>query len=121
MFAGVPLKDLDLERQLFLPRQRCDRFKSSLRRDALFLQSHGLMDYSLLLGINNKNQMDSIKWEHNSLFNVGESIGLSTPSSVTDEVLRLGIIDYLVPWGLTKKLESAVKGLTQEKVRFTIF
>ena len=110
----MPLKDNDLDRCLYLDAATHDRFWNAIRRDALFLNAHGTMDYSLLVGLNGA---ETSMASTNQLFEAGgESIGLLTRSPATSEFYRVGIIDYLVAWGISKKLEQTIKGITYEKV-----
>ncbi len=65
------------------------------------------MDYSLLIGIDEAGRYKSTSPDnfcHRILSKDGQ------------EIYRLGIIDYLGTWDIVKKLESMLKGFTNEKV-----
>jgi 1-phosphatidylinositol-4-phosphate 5-kinase len=50
----VTFKDGDLIHKVYLDEDRRDTLLSTLRRDAEFLREHGIMDYSLLLGVRHR-------------------------------------------------------------------
>jgi hypothetical protein len=111
---GVVLKDLNLDSYLMLSKgQLVDSVWSSFEQDAAFLNSFNVIDYSLLLGIddvakggvpetNLKNIPNYQGWEYEE---DGEE------SSPAYRGLRFGIIDFLVNWGGIKKAERIKKNI----------
>eukprot|EP01130_Rhizamoeba_saxonica_P004072 TRINITY_DN1675_c0_g1_i1.p1 TRINITY_DN1675_c0_g1~~TRINITY_DN1675_c0_g1_i1.p1 ORF type:complete len:646 (-),score=133.82 TRINITY_DN1675_c0_g1_i1:228-2165(-) len=98
---GVPLKDAEFNERggLFLDLVKKQKIMASIARDSKFLEMHGLIDYSLLIGIHKSNwPVDPTKSNTHVSFDGGE-------------VYVLGIIDYLVKWtgSVSKKLENLAK------------
>jgi len=110
---GVPLKDLDLTRALAVSPASHERLWTAIRRDSLFLSRQGTMDYSLLIGID-----PTMTLPHLAAQEPGET-AFWTRSRNGLEVYRFGIIDYLVSWDLTKKLEQTFKSFTAEKEKLS--
>ena len=79
------------------------RLLEQLRKDVEFLSSHGLVDYSLLLGISD-----------NSAVSISDEpcTGLSVlPSADCSRVFTLGVIDILTTFDLTKRAERVFKSI----------
>ena len=72
-----------------------------LKADVAFLQSHSLIDYSLLVGIHFKDKTSDLDFEGTNPINSkqGES-----------EVYYIEIIDYLIKYNSRKKLEKTLRG-----------
>lgn len=97
------LRDLNFQNNcIFLEAQRCQQLLGAIREDAYFLESVGLMDYSLLLGISSAEEA-----EHNPraatcrkacTANLERGwLGVSgAPCSET--LFQLGIVDFLQRW-----------------------
>ena len=71
--------DNDLTRKVVLEAQLAEKVKRQLTRDSLFLESQGLMDYSLLLGVHSRRCLIT----HDSLVMGSRSLNRS-PASVND-------------------------------------
>jgi hypothetical protein len=123
------LKDLDLQRKLHLPRVVAESLHAQLVSDAEFLNSMGIMDYSLLIGIHKcrlqesswpqggamasvihegDDDEESLKSKSSSGSNL-EPLGTMTPAS--EEVYFVGIIDILQEWNWEKQMEKVGKML----------
>ncbi len=87
-----------------------DYFFEQVGKDSEFLESHNIMDYSLLVGIS-RDQRGTIPnqtpLKSKSLFRLVEG---GTPSR-TGEVYYFGIIDILQQYNLRKKLEHSLKSM----------
>jgi hypothetical protein len=97
---GAPMKDLDFDRIVELHPALHQRLLSTLARDSKFLETQGVMDYSLLLGITHQAPLVSR--------DVQTSDG-GWPAASGQEVYYMGIIDYLVKFTAFKLLESTFK------------
>jgi len=83
------------------------KIKNQLLKDSSFLAAHNLMDYSLLLAINNKPlECDDSLSEIRSKF-VGPP-----PSAPVDVCIKFGIIDIWQDYNFSKFLESFYKSKT---------
>ena len=51
---NVTMKDMDLNYKLPMPRSKAVRLVQQLQADTLWLRSHGIMDYSLYLGVHKR-------------------------------------------------------------------
>ena len=112
------LKELDFEKyenKLSLREDLKENFLNVVQKDADFLQSLGLLDYSLMLYVidktlcthQEKNGNNSGERENSS-----NKYKLSCFESMKDDVYyRVGIIDYLTEYGIKKKLEVFFKKL----------
>lgn len=59
-------KDLDLDATFRLPAPTRDRLMRQMQSDAAFLESVGVMDYSLLLGVHCRAQAETSATPHNT-------------------------------------------------------
>eukprot|EP01127_Copromyxa_protea_P007906 TRINITY_DN1798_c0_g1_i1.p1 TRINITY_DN1798_c0_g1~~TRINITY_DN1798_c0_g1_i1.p1 ORF type:complete len:1382 (+),score=233.54 TRINITY_DN1798_c0_g1_i1:131-4147(+) len=111
---GVPLKDLDFKRQVTLNRIDKDQIWRVLLRDTNFLSRYNSMDYSLLFASHTREPRTI-----NDFTPASPAPGLAMrrgfPSTDNSEIIYLGIIDYLVPFSLLKKVEQDLKGLVYDK------
>lgn len=120
----IILKDLDLTRQLHLAPQLSHALYRQLVLDCEFLNSMGIMDYSLLVGIHRCHRREP--WLRSAAGAEAQtnptlaresserSIHLAPigeDSHVSDEVYFVGIIDILQEWDLEKQLEKVGKAL----------
>jgi len=104
---GVPLKDLDFKRTINLNKNVRTSFLEQLERDANFLcNTLGVMDYSLLTGIH-KVVPTTIHPDSITMYDCRNGLYSSDGS----EIFYMGIIDYLVPFGMRKFLEINLKGI----------
>jgi len=97
------LKDLDwvdTQKKLALDEADRDRFLAALERDVRCLQSWNLMDYSLLVGIHNRNPHDKLKHEVMSVVSIKD----------TSRLAYVGIADILTTYGMRKRAETFFKG-----------
>jgi len=101
------LRDLNFRNNcIFLEAQRCQQLLGAIREDVYFLESVGLMDYSLLLGISS---MEDI--EHSAVVATDpkacqanlERGWLGVDGEPCSETLfQLGIVDFLQRWTSTR-------------------
>lgn len=101
------MKDLDFDRVVELHPTLHTRLISTLTRDSKFLETQGVMDYSLLLGITQQPGLGA------------RDVQLSDggwPASSGSEVYYMGIIDYLVKFTAIKLLESTFKSFKYARV-----
>jgi len=117
----VILKDLDFDVPFLMGPTKLVAFFEQLRRDTGFLESCEIMDYSLLVGVVDLDQVQvvgRIPWalpEPLSVFRADD--GGFRSSDAKDQPMNLvyymGIIDVLQPYNLRKKVEHALKSLRE--------
>lgn len=117
----VILKDLDFDVPFLLGPTKLMLLFEQLKRDTAFLENCAIMDYSLLVGIVDLDQVTAvgrIPWalpEELSVFRMDD--GGFRSSNGKDEPMNLvyymGIIDVLQPYNLRKKVEHALKSLRE--------
>lgn len=83
------------------------RLKAALRKDVKFLQTIGLMDYSLLLAVEKRDKdrdlCFSLNLDHQK---GGPTYNIVSNANVT---YHISIIDYLQDWNLNKRSERFIK------------
>jgi len=97
------LKDLDWtakESGLQIGDQNSVHILETIKKDALFLVKHGLMDYSLLVGVHDIGKSE------------GESREVMNVVTVKDQTRHcyIGIIDVLTPYHARKRMETLLLG-----------
>lgn len=128
------LKDLDLQRKLYLPPRVADALHAQLVADCDFLNTMGIMDYSLLVGVhkcrrqvadtavaireddddNDTNDNDNVNDNVNdrSERQGADATNLAPLAAESDtEVYFVGIIDILQEWDWEKQMEKVGKML----------
>lgn len=91
----------DLNHSLIsLSSQQLQKIRSMISSDSKFLEKHGLMDYSLLLVIE--------QLEYDRLTNDKRNTFFSPKKAY-----HIGIIDFLQDWSWEKKVEAWWKGATK--------
>lgn len=87
--------------------------KAALRKDVKFLQTIGLMDYSLLLAVE-KHDKDR---RHSFSLNSNQDKGSHTYNMVSNAKVtyHISIIDYLQDWNLNKRSERFIKTVLLQK------
>lgn len=85
------------------------RVVQSIKNDVNWLQSHNLMDYSMLVGIRSNNSSPPAPESAKSAFEFTFE-GESGPM-----LMSLGIIDFLQPWNTSKEVAQCVKFLETNK------
>ena len=100
------MKDNDLREKLYFNDAQRERFQQHLTKDAAFLQGEGIMDYSLLLGIEKGlSEMEcQVGVDENPLV-------MSASNSFTAQRYYVGIIDILQKWDRSKRTERYLKAL----------
>jgi len=96
-------KDLDwvdTETKLKIGDADRDRFLAALERDVRCLQSWNLMDYSLLVGIHNRDPHEDLRFELNPVIILED----------TSRLVYVGLVDILTPYGVRKRAETFFKG-----------
>jgi len=97
------LKDLDwvdTEEKLALCDANRDRFLGALEQDVRWLQGCNLMDYSLLVGIHNRDPREGTKYEVMPVVTIED----------TSRIAYVGIVDILTLYGARKRAETFFKG-----------
>eukprot|EP01125_Pyxidicula_operculata_P006121 TRINITY_DN2130_c1_g1_i1.p1 TRINITY_DN2130_c1_g1~~TRINITY_DN2130_c1_g1_i1.p1 ORF type:complete len:315 (+),score=120.70 TRINITY_DN2130_c1_g1_i1:764-1708(+) len=134
---GMCLKDvefLDQNRKIWLTKEVADQLISQARNDTEFLAKHGVIDYSMLVGIHyetddNKEELTSrrsaekkkSKEETNNVFKPsifqleeGGIIGYNQDEN-RKEYYYLGVIDILMRYGSKKQAENFFRSFTSNK------
>ena len=126
--AGKVLKDLDLQTNVLLARLDRSAFLQQCEADTLFLSQHGLMDYSLLLGVHYTQHqvglstdlealsapvspsslLPSPSYAHKSPFTRDQG-GMRASYISGPSLYFFGVIDMLQQWGIRKRLERVWK------------
>lgn len=100
--SGEVLKDADLRAPILVKRDQKEIILAALQKDSEFLYQHGLMDYSLLLGIEYKKQPESETRDIE--YNRHRVLGKPVIANYA-----FGIIDYLQMYNTEKKCEAYFK------------
>ena len=99
------LKDLDFDLLDFsfnFSKKDCDLIQKSLCEDSEYLKGNNLIDYSLLCSIHYFNQEDYNKVEKEQKYRI-----MKTKDNKF--LFNFSIIDFLTPYGITKKFELGIK------------
>ena len=99
------LKDLDFDLLDFsfnFSKNDCDLIQNSLCEDSEYLKGNNLIDYSLLCSIHYFNQDDFNKVEKEQKYRI-------VKTSDNKFLYNFSIIDFLTPYGITKKFELGIK------------
>jgi len=118
-------KDQDLTDKIYLPLPQLIKIKETLSEDTAFLARMGIMDYSLLLGIDTHTFHTGVPFDEPA---AAHTPGSGTPpffradsGGLTAYVVRgpgtyyFGLIDILQGWTMKKKLERFAKTRLQGK------
>jgi hypothetical protein len=100
---GITLKDMDLKLlnvQLFLDDIAAFELYNEIRKDVEYLNSVGVMDYSILLGI-----YDSYD----------RAFSRYTTFSKVNQVYNIGIIDFMQDYDIKKKAEREMKKIVSDE------
>ena len=97
MKLNADIKLIEIEANLL------EKICAIIRRDAIFLNKHNLMDYSLLLVI------ETVKKDSDFSKSLVSEDGRNQIKH-EDKVYHIGIIDYLQAWNMSKKIENKYKG-----------
>jgi hypothetical protein len=99
------LKDLDFDSLNFsfnFSKENCDLIQNSLCEDSEFLKGNNLIDYSLLCSIHYYNVDDYEKVDEEQKYRI-----IKTKDNKF--LYNFSIIDFLTPYGITKKFELGIK------------
>ena len=99
------LKDLDFDLLDFsfnFSKQNCDLIQNSLCEDSEFLKGNNLIDYSLLCSIHHYNEEDYNKISDEQKYRI-------VKTKDNKFLYNFSIIDFLTPYGITKKFELGIK------------
>lgn len=99
------LKDLDFDLLDFcfnFSKQNCDLIQNSLCEDSEFLKGNNLIDYSLLCSIHHYNEEDYNKVSDEQKYRI-------VKTKDNKYLYNFSIIDFLTPYGITKKFELGIK------------
>ena len=92
----------------------------AIRKDSKFLSLLGIMDYSILLGIESKLQINTEEQEH-TVINAGARTSVRTPNDLLRfkrhrftspdgmQTYHVSIIDFLQKWNHGKRCEKFMK------------
>lgn len=114
--ANVTYKDQDFKQPLYFRPEVVGQIMDQLSKDSAFLESHHVMDYSLLLGVSDMQQEEDHyfknkfgEMEERAPYYIGYRLG----SKGEKHGLRvsMGIIDFLQRFGLRKKVEYGMRVL----------
>lgn len=127
------LKDLDLTRALHLSEDVAESLYHQLFMDCEFLNSMGIMDYSLLVGVHKCRLPETWMMHNHHHYQYGveypaEDISTTVSSGqnlepipgvgqLADEVYFVGIIDILQEWDFEKQMEKVGKVLIGKSSR----
>ena len=106
----VARKDVDFmnaKMKISIGPKRADDLLKQLQKDTEFLQMYKIIDYSLLVGIHNLDPSEQI--EEEEPLEQRDLHGSVIPSSSTNCLYQLGIIDCLTFYSAAKKLEHCCK------------
>jgi hypothetical protein len=109
------LKDLDIEgAKLYLGPKAKAGLMLQLSEDSYFLQSCGVMDYSLLVGVAHYDNTADVPDVSSSIHRQScfHSVGYPDPNA--KELYFIGIIDIFIHYGVKKSMESATKSIVYE-------
>jgi 1-phosphatidylinositol-4-phosphate 5-kinase len=101
---GGTYKDMDVHKPLRIEHASAEALLEELKHDSELLRSHGLMDYSLLLGVHN--QEIATEGLPLRVRNAGDGV---VASHVDVPGYYMGLIDILQAWNLSKRLERFAK------------
>ncbi len=99
------LKDLDFDLLDFsfnFIKKDCDLIQNSLCEDSEFLKGNNLIDYSLLCSIHHFNADDYDKVDEEQKYRI-------VKTKDNKYLYNFSIIDFLTPYGITKKFELGIK------------
>lgn len=133
---NVALKDLNFKRRMKVGLEMKARLLEQIEKDIRFLESQGITDYSLLVGVH-------LRDEASELYHTGCQCGIQKNSNVerqsmdiTDvfrqshggiesedntEIFFLSIIDCFTTYNLEKSLEHFAKSMIYDSVTQLIF
>jgi len=97
-----PIQDLmegDLKSKIELRPGEDIRIVRNIKRDSAFLMEHGIMDYSLLLGVHYKYSPNTVQGK------TSKKMGLQS-RYLSSKQYHLGIIDILKQFGMQKTIEN---------------
>jgi len=111
---GVALKDVDFLRvgeKIGLGEERRARLLATLEMDSRFLASNNIIDYSLLLGIHEREEGAGIESTNSQQATSQQRTSQGEWSSDERTIYFMGIIDILTPYDGLKKMEHTVKAV----------
>jgi len=126
MLRGQVLKDLDFEqfeKHMFVENRAGNKIVEQLKSDVDFLCSCKLIDYSLILFKINIGKYESEKKANEESIQLFKDIDISKKIIASNKAgeegviyYRLGIIDYLQPYNLKKKVEKWWKKISKRNL-----
>jgi len=120
--SAVTMKDLDFlveKQKISLSEELRTKFLQQVHKDTEFLETHGMNDYSLIIGVvelDEANEATAKEVEEN-LISSGEGVPFYRSyeggilSRDKTKIYYMRIIDFLTFYGAKKKLEYALKWL----------
>ena len=93
-----------------LPQHVAKRLIEQLKADSAFLASHGIMDYSLLLVVEERQERTNVDGCDRSISYKEPTKGRNCHQSRDRKFFyHMGVIDYLQTWDINKKIEACAK------------
>ena len=86
-----------------MAKRDCEKLEEMVQKDSQFLRDHGLMDYSLLL---------VVEQLRGGTVREGRNLYLSRNG---EQAIHIGIIDFLQDWSFSKRVEATYKKLKLKK------
>jgi len=112
------LKDLDIDKGTIKLQDKVKRqLAEQIHQDCWFLETNNIMDYSLLVGIHERDHVQPIPVSKNTPFFRKDDGGLVSGDG--EELYFLGVIDILTPYGWRKILENSFKTMYNEEHRIS--
>lgn len=137
--ASPILKDVDFRKDypngIFLKPKCLENLLETILIDCIFLRSHNIMDYSILMGIHNVDfDQKEKKQDPVEILNIPTDTGTSSDEKCTSPtggilaqsesgdrlLLFVGIIDILQDYNSRKKLESLLKSKIQNEKTISV-
>ncbi|CAN8067162.1 unnamed protein product [Agarophyton chilense] len=111
---NVTLKDQDLKKPIFFRPEQLDQIMKQLDRDSAYLESHHVMDYSLLVGLSHmlSEEKPYFRAEFGELEeSAPHYVGYQLDDQGRKSGIRvcMGIIDFLQRFRLRKRLEYSAR------------
>uniref|UniRef100_K3WGV7 PIPK domain-containing protein n=1 Tax=Globisporangium ultimum (strain ATCC 200006 / CBS 805.95 / DAOM BR144) TaxID=431595 RepID=K3WGV7_GLOUD len=116
---NIVLKDNDLMTKIRIDPSQAHKIYDQIHKDSDFLCSQGIMDYSLLMGVQSSEYMvdaSDLLPQRSTMGKQDENLFTQVATSVSGPSLyHFGIIDFLQQWTFEKKMERFYKCFFKRK------